>query len=235
MTGWGMNGKFGAIFRPINLLRFGLSVHTPTFHWMRCEWATDMNASYNRPPENETSRDFWSESPILENKFRVTTPWRYNVSAAAIFGRIALLNVDAEYMNYSGINMTPARNYTDDYTETNDEMSGGFAKNALNLKTGAEIRLGPVSLRAGMAYYGSPYKNSYPIFNKEEKVSNKGMLGYSGGAGFRRNNFYIDVAYSYMQHPKHYYDMYEKIGGEMASAIFQKTANRVFVTFGFKL
>ena len=232
MNGFGMNAKFGAIFRPINLLRFGLSVHTPTYHWMHCEWATDMDAFYNQPPDGESSKNIWSESPISENKLRVTTPWRYNASTAVILGKMALLSVDAEYVNYSAIHMMPNK----DYKSGNDEISGGFA-NALNLKAGTEIRLGPVSLRGGIAYYGSPYKDSYntggiPVF--DDAVSNKATWGYSGGVGFRARSFYVDAAYSYMRYPKYYYDMYE-VPSKMVSSIFQKTSNRIFVTFGFKL
>ena len=231
MNGWGMNAKFGVIFRPINPLRFGLSVHTPTYHWMRCEWTTDMIASFDRAPASDETKNVSYESPISENKFKVTTPWRYTASAATVLGGWAVIGVDAELVNYSTINMLPHK----DYQGGNDEISDGF-KNALNLKAGVEFRLGPVSLRGGTAYYGSPYKNSYetgglPMF--DDAVSNKGTVSYSGGVGFRARSFYMDAAYSYMQHPKYYYDMYE-VPEKMVSSVFQKTSNKVIITFGFR-
>ena len=231
MDGWGMNAKFGVIFRPINPLRFGLSVHTPTYHWMRCEWATDMSATFDTPPSSDEASTVWYESPISENKFKISTPWRYNVSAAGVFGGLALLGIDVEYVNYSTIDMLPGR----DYKGNNDEISSGFT-NALNLKAGAEFRLGPVSLRAGTAFYGSPYKDSYhtggiPVF--DNVVSNKGTISYSGGIGFRANTFYMDAAYTYMQYPKYYYDLYE-IPEKMLSSVFQRKSNKIIVTFGFR-
>ena len=231
MSGWGMNAKIGVIYRPMQLLRFGLSVHTPTHNWMRNEWTTDMSASFNRPPASDQSNVVPAESPLSENKFRVSTPWRYNASAAVLFGDIALIDVDAEFVNYSSISMMPDRFY---HTK-NQNISREFA-NALNLKIGAEFRLGPVSLRAGTAYYGSPYKDSYKIENIpafDNEVKNKATFCYSGGIGYRTSGFYLDAAYSYMKYPKYYDDMYE-IPGKIVSSVFQKSSGKFLLTFGFR-
>ncbi len=227
IKGWGMNAKLGVIYRPINLLRFGLAIHTPTFYHLTTEDMTDMTVHFHGIPERATTETTWGESPILENDFKVSTPWRYNASAAVIIGNIGLVSLDAEFLNYSKNEMTPNK----DYSGVNDMISNDY-KNAVNLKAGTEFKVGPMSLRAGMAYYGTPYKDDLDIFDDE--VKNKSTFSYSGGIGFRARSFYMDAAYSYTKFPKYYYDLYEKAKYQFVSSPMQKIRNKVVLTFGFK-
>ena len=45
-TGRGFSGKFGAIFRPITMLRFGASVHLPTYYNLEDEFYTSIISNY---------------------------------------------------------------------------------------------------------------------------------------------------------------------------------------------
>ncbi|MEZ4999044.1 MAG: hypothetical protein R2758_16900 [Bacteroidales bacterium] len=56
-----------------------------------------------------------------------------------------------------------------------------------NLRLGAEIRMGPLYLRGGYSYQGSPFVSGSL---NEENTSNS----YSAGLGYRQNKFYLDVA-----------------------------------------
>jgi hypothetical protein len=55
------------------------------------------------------------------------------------------------------------------------------------VKLGSEIRISPsISVRAGAAMYGSGYAPSYDTIDRN-------ALQVSGGIGYRKNNFYIDL------------------------------------------
>ncbi len=226
--GWGMNAKLGLIYRPIQALRLGLAVHTPTGYWLTSEFATDMATYFTSPPaETGTATSYWEPSSVEVSDFRASTPWRYMASAAAVIGKIGLISLDAEYVNYSKNELLPNK----DFKALNDDVSNIY-QGALNLKAGTEILLGPIYLRGGFAYYGSPYKDDLAIFSDE--VKNKPTFSYSGGAGFRTGSFYMDAAYSYTKYPKYYYDMYQPVEGEIVSSILQRINNKVVLTFGFK-
>ncbi|MDR2039841.1 MAG: hypothetical protein LBQ60_18110 [Bacteroidales bacterium] len=228
INGWGMNFKVGAIYRPFNFLRLGASVHTPTHYWLRPELATEMEAFFNQAPNAEKPNDdyYWAESPIGERKYRMTTPWRYNASAALVLGSYGILSFDAEFVDYSKAEMLPNA----DFGAINNDVSDIY-KNVVNLKGGAEVRLGNISLRGGVAYYPTAFKNDY--FDNTE-FKNKGTISYSGGLGFRVRNFYMDGAYVYTQYPKRFYDMYEPAPNVIISPVLQNTNHKVMVTVGFK-
>jgi hypothetical protein len=230
ITGWGMNFKVGAIYRPISLLRFGVAVHTPTRYKLRSELATEMEAWYNTPPTVDNNDTYYSaESPIGNNKFTARTPWRFSASAAAIIGTVGLVSIDAEYVDYSSANYLPNADYGDINNTASRELKGAF-----NLKGGTEFHIvGPLSLRAGVAYYGTPYQKEY--FD-DSHFKNAGILSYSGGVGFKWRSCYIDLAYVYTDYPNYFYDLYRSNPdtNEWLSAITKKKANTVSFTFGLK-
>jgi hypothetical protein len=228
INGWGMNFKAGVIYRPINLLRLGLSIHTPTRYRLQSELTTDMGAYYYTPPITTSDDDYyWAESPRGEKKFDVRTPWRYNASAAVILGEIGLIGLDAEYVDYSTALFLP----NSDYREITDKAAL-VHRNAFNLKAGTEFRAGPASFRAGIAHYGTPFENQY--FENQE-FKNKGTLSYSGGVGFKTGGIYLDLAYVYTKYPKQFYDMYyNPLSNQWVSPVLQNINHQIAVTVGLK-
>ncbi len=221
-NGFGMNMKLGLIVRPIHILRIGAAIQTPTYFWMRSEFMTEMEAIYNQPPIAGSRDDwFYAESPIAETKYKAITPWRYSTSAAVLFGSYGLFSAEMEYVDYSKSKLRP----NSDYSALNDDIGGAYT-NAINLKTGIEGRLGPLSLRAGVAYLASPYKG--------DSYTTNGTPIYSGGIGFRGNSFYIDAAYSFTKLPTEAYRMYN-VGSETSYADLNTNANKIIVTVGFRL
>ncbi|MFN8712838.1 MAG: hypothetical protein ACK5Z2_08285, partial [Bacteroidota bacterium] len=98
-------------------------------------------------------------------------------------------------------------------------------KSAQNIRIGGEIRLMPLLLRAGFAYYGNPYS---------DEVNNKSSRIYlTAGAGYRNpdDSFYVDFALVNIRQKENYY-FYTS---ELANAVENKwsSVNGV-LTFGFR-
>lgn len=176
-TGWGVNFKIGAIVRPIDWIRIGLSFHTPTYYFsMKDKWYTYTYANY-------TGNDqYTAESPDGEYKYKLTTPMRFIGSLGFVIKEIGFISGEYEYAGYNQSKFK-AKDYG--FDAENDDIQNSF-KGVGNIRVGTEWRIMMVSLRAGYALYGSPYKDE---LNDGQRQS------ISGGIGYRGDNFSIDFAY----------------------------------------
>ncbi|MDR1673312.1 MAG: hypothetical protein LBS09_07640 [Bacteroidales bacterium] len=237
--GLGINLKTGLIYRPFNLLRLGVAIHTPTRYRLRSELTTDINAYYNQAPDISKPNTYYytASSDIAEKKFKLVSPWRYNAGIAVVLGTVGLFSFDAEYVDYTHSELLPNA----DLHEENN-LTKILYKSTINLKAGTEFRVGHVSLRGGVAHYASPYSSEY--YERNEGLEKQGTLSISGGIGFRIQDFYVDVAYVHTIYPESYYDMYRdpdnpgypnpSVNAPWISSQVQSTSRRIAVTLGFK-
>ena len=231
VNGWGVAFRAGVIYRPIQELRVGASIHTPVILMMSPEHLTSIDTYFNSsPPGSDGGTYFYSEYYDVYKRYNITTPWRYGFSAATVIGRLGVVDADVEIVDYSTCKISPKSNY--DFE--NSEVAKIF-KTAVNLKVGAEARLGPLYLRGGMAYYGNPYNKDK--FDDEIKETLKNTISFSGGAGFRNRDFYMDAAYSFMKHPertKNLYMSYDNFGTFYENTNLRSKSGKLIVTFGFR-
>jgi len=231
ISGVGLNFKTGVIWRPIQMLRLGAAIHTPTHLWLKPYMLTGMETSWNKSPADDGSKHFYYETESEPSeKYRITTPWRYSMSAATVLGNRGVVDVDVEIVDYRNSSILPKS----DYDGENDGISSDF-KTAVNVKGGGEVRLGPVYLRGGMAFYGNPYNKNQ--FDADIRKTLKGTMSYSAGIGFRKRDFYMDAAYIYMKHPQRITNLYLSYNDYDAwyeQAKLQTTSSKVVLTFGFR-
>jgi outer membrane protease len=90
---------------------------------------------------------------------------------------------------------------------------------------------GSLSLRAGYAFYGSPYKDE--MNNVADYVGNRYSL--SGGAGFRSGDFFLDLAYV-QSHEKGNTFIYDDASDAYSNIVAntEMINNRFMMTMGFK-
>ena len=231
LNGIGLNFKAGLIFRPVQMLRLGVAIHTPTRYWLKPYLLTGMETQFGTPPAGETDKHFFMEieSDPSRDRFNIVSPWRYQLSAASVLGNLGMVNIDMEYVNYTTCKVLP----NSDYGEATDYAAEAFKSN-VNVKGGAEFRLGPVYLRGGIAYYGSPYKKDYL---SEYNKSHQGMMSYSGGIVFRARSFYMDGAYTFMKIPQRdpvLYQSFDDQGLFDAVSPMNTSSGKVILTFGFR-
>ena len=212
--GSGFNMKFGFILRPVDFIRIGGSVHTPTWSAMRDYWDRYMESWF------DNGDNYYQESPYGEYQYKLTTPMRLQGSLAFIFGKHGLISGEYEYVDYSKAKLR-ASDY-DFYYENND-ISTAYVQGH-NLKFGTEWRTGPFSFRAGYAMYNSPYK---------EGINDGSRTAWSGGIGYRNQNFYFDVAYVNVRSTEDYY-FYGTENISVNPVVNELTDHRILLTLGTK-
>ena len=191
VSGAGFNLKLGAIYRYKPTLRFGLSVQSPSYIFMKDEIYTTLwgnvgsiqGDTLNFEPQN------LALSPISEFKYTTKTAPKATASVAYIVKKLGFISADVDYVHY------PAMGYIfkdddglneDDF---NDEI-GDLYKSNINARLSAEAILStPVRARLGFEYSGSPFKSG---------ASGVGDLYFGNiGVSFRAQYVYLDVGYRF--------------------------------------
>ncbi len=177
--------NLGVIYRPISALRVGFALHSPTFYHVNERfWAEVTNPSLNKPTLS---------SDEYEYEYKYRAPSRFIVSVAGVFGRIGMLSVDFEHTN----NQRSKFSATDDadyvtvnaYDNMNTLMKGNVLEASNTLRVGGELSvLKPLYIRAG-------YRKTTNSIKKPFYVNEPESYACSGGIGFRRSNFFVDLTY----------------------------------------
>ena len=195
ITGSGYNFKFGILYKPIDLLRLGVAVHSPTYYNLESEFYTSMNSYFDLPlADGQSSSGGNSEITRTQNN-NLLTPWRFIGSASLQLQQVGLISVDYERLNYSNMRLSGDMGSNN----PNDELSSTL-KSVNNLRIGAEGKIGALAIRGGIGFYGTPYKTS-PL-NKINYTT------YSAGLGYRGKSFFLDLAYVLFKYSSDKYLLY---------------------------
>lgn len=235
--GYGVNGKLGVIFKPVEYVRLGLAFQTPTYYELTdkytTEVSTDLEGYGGTGIKTQGSGLFTNDQPA-QIKYALSTPWKLTASASYVFREVedvrkqrAFITADVEYINYkaasfSAIDETNVddKNY---YKQLSDVIDQEY-KGAFNFRLGGELKFNTIMFRLGGAYYGNPYKN--------ETAS---QVKLAGGVGYRDRGIFIDLTYVYginkdvnypyrLQNRENYY-----------AALIKNNAGNIMATVGFKL
>ncbi|MBQ5647698.1 MAG: long-chain fatty acid transporter [Alistipes sp.] len=221
VSGSGVGAKFGIVVRPIEALRIGFAVHTPTYYSMSYRYAASLSssaASVGSNPNNwEVNNGYVyadESTPVLkdsgDNRWTFTTPTRLLAGISCAIGPFAIISADYEYSAYRSLkwNYTPA-----DTGYTNDTFRYNL-KGTHTVRAGIEAKPLPwLSLRVGGGYRTNLLVNEFDMIAFSEPVADK--LWYaSAGLGFRLGPVTsIDLAYQYRNtRYSDYYSFYTKVG-----------------------
>ena len=200
-VGSGWNFKIGAIARPVESLRIGVSFTTPTVYNISEVFYNSLTAKLDNDTPNDPSDD---ANPSISQddmgyRYRLTTPYHINAGIAYQIGSVAMISADYEFIDYASARLSKGEdgyNFSDENQDVASELGASG-----NLRLGAEVRLGSAYLRGGYSYQGSAFSSG--TLN-EDASSN----GYSAGIGYRQNKFYVDMSMvwlngfeSYMMYP----------------------------------
>jgi hypothetical protein len=186
--GNGANFKFGIILRPIESLRLGFSMHTPTVYNMDETFYSSITSDFDAGSRQ-------AGTGTATYSYKLKTPGRINAGIAYQLGSSAILSADYEFVDYSTAKL---KNGADGYTfdAENSDIKTEL-KGASNLRLGAEYHIGSMYFRGGYSYYGSAFSTG--TLNEDKHYS-----GYSFGLGYRQKPFYIDFAYSGLMSKEQY-------------------------------
>ncbi|MDR3246330.1 MAG: hypothetical protein LBT50_07850, partial [Prevotellaceae bacterium] len=188
--GFGLNYKLGIIYKPARSVRFGLSFQSPDYYFASSKamydeyedeeevsapmdnlYSASLDVKYNTADGIETYSDGPGEEYYLFFE-RMKTPSKTTASFAYIFGKLGLISMDCEYVNYAKTVLKgnePKSIFNADIKE--------YFKRTVNLRFGAETWIRNIALRAGYVYNQSPDK-SYDLSRRT----------YSAGIGFKYNH-----------------------------------------------
>lgn len=205
VEGSGVNFKAGVIYRPIEALRLGFAIHSPTFYTLdrRYELAMATHSLGETSPTDPTSHDYFSDqiSPLLEdggpNTWDFVTPTRMMFGASYTLGNVAVFSIDYERSWYNGIRVKgqPYLAWGPGEQDFKQDFKTYF-KGSNTLRAGVEVRPLPMlALRAGYGYIGSMLKDEQTILSSPAVYKTN---YYTCGAGLNLGrSCYIDVAYCY--------------------------------------
>ncbi len=226
VNGGGINLRVGLVYRPVDVLRLGLSIQTPTFMGELKEQAEPitLKVDYRQPyPPGASSPVTNIEASTDANAFQyaLTTPFRATGGLALVLksgsgGGVStatdnaaenatsstvggIISADIDYVNYGSARLSNVNNDPSSFGEANAAIKREYTS-TINYRVGAELRLGDFRLRGGYGVYGSPYADSQ--FKGERKV-------ISGGVGIRRKTGYVDLGFSQTKYDVPDYSSYQ--------------------------
>ncbi|MCW3084461.1 MAG: hypothetical protein JWP12_1827 [Bacteroidetes bacterium] len=175
--GKGLNFKVGVIVKPTDWLRLGAAIHTPT--------VLSMSDVYSSTMQSDLGGGVTYDTASAEGRFdyTVTTPFRAIGSVGFVINKIAVLNAEYEYVDYSTARLHSSPEV---FSDVNSTIRTKYNSTG-NIRVGGEIRFDPFAFRLGYALYGSPFRNG----ENETAARNS----YTAGVGYRHNNFFLDFAY----------------------------------------
>ncbi len=189
-TASGIKASIGFIYKPINAIRIGGTIHTPTSYIVSETFVESIAVSVN--PTNKVGIPAnLGAVETLPNDFdyEIKSPLRASGGMAFFLGKKGFITADAEYVNYRGINISSSYLSEADnriFRNKNDSYVDSDFQNVVNLKLGAEVRIANISFRGGAQYLPSAYKVNDGI-NRDRTV-------LSAGAGITGKKLYVDAS-----------------------------------------
>ncbi len=195
--GVGLNLKLGLILKPVNSLRLGLAMHTPTWYGLKETYDASMYTdleNYNSPSQVDVSA--FTEGYMPQYRYDLLSPWKFMVSGSWLFNAVedtrqqrGFITADLEYVTFGSSRFYNSEEETIDNNDYYDAVNNTVKqvyKGALNARLGGEIKFNTFMARAGFAWYGNPYDDSELDGNR---------MYISGGIGYRNKGFFVDLAY----------------------------------------
>lgn len=196
LDGTGIYAKIGVIWLPVEGLRIGAAIQTPTLMTITERWKWDGICQL------QGMKDELYETPDGEFTYNLRTPAVFNVGAAYTIGSFGLISADFERSNsrrMKFMDYDSAYGGNDDWYEVNNEI-WNYAGATNSIRVGAEAKVLPdFSLRAGYNY-----KNySCPDYTD---VTNS----FSFGVGYSSHgSFFADAAVRSTIFPESWYYPYD--------------------------
>lgn len=213
----GVSGLFGIMYRAKGLVRFGMTVRTPTYYWITEDFGDRGVSEFD--PTSPDAGPFQADYPGY-TEYEITTPLVVTGGAALNFFDFLTVAADAEYTDWTQMKFETSN---PDLQEENRLITKVY-RSTVNLRAGAELSLlgSGIRLRGGLIWNPSPYEDDPDEFDQ---------LYVTAGAGFEfAGNVGLDLAYA-RGFWDTYRDNYAIAGVEQASRTTESiTTDNVIVT-----
>jgi hypothetical protein len=183
-TGGGFNVKLGGIARVNDVLRLGFYYHSPTIYNLTDSYYNSLSVTFDGKPNDPVSIKDPQDGGYF--KYKIITPPKIGASAGFTIKKLMAIGLEYEVVNYGKAQLSSTN--ISDFAGVNAVISNKYTLGH-NIRTGAELNLSPIMLRAGYVMQGSPFGNVF----SGDFVRNTISLG----AGYRtKKNVYFDVVWA---------------------------------------
>lgn len=215
IAGTGLNLKFGMIVSPTEWMRIGAAIHSPT--------VINLSDSYNSTMRSavDSGKTYSANSPQGSFDYSATTPFRAIGSIGFVIDKLALINLEYEFVDYTNAQLNSSPEV---FTDVNKTIRSKYMATG-NIRAGGEIRFDPFAFRLGYAFYGSPFKTG------ENSSANRTSI--TAGFGFRENNYYIDFADVFTTYTTYDF-LYNPAGLNLEPVKNEFNSSSFMLTFGFR-
>lgn len=234
VTGTGFNFKLGVIVKPVNELRLGFAVHTPTYYSLSQDFYADTYFNYSSGYRDRTSQ---TDPGYFDWKLR--SPWKIMFGVAGVIGGRGIISVDYQRDAYDNMRISDRGAYFNYDAENGDIKNYFQATNTI--RVGGELRVTPnFSLRAGYSYSQSAVKSEtenaeiYTSGTNPAFTFDKDTQYVTLGLGYRYQAFYADAAYVFKQTKSDYHAFTDYAGIRAPQYDFTNTNNNIVLSIGFK-
>lgn len=214
--GVGFSAQVGAI-ATFNNVRLGISLETPTWYEIYEETSQRIE-SIRIENERLVSTTIDPNIVTIYEEYYLKTPGKFTGSAAYVFGKSGLINIDYSYKDYSNLEFDTNNN--SNFFQNVNAAIGNSLQGASSISIGGEYRIKHLSLRGGIQYEESPYKDDTIIGDTN---------GFSLGGGYNFGRITVDLAYSRITQERNQQEVFG------LNETFQNdvSINNAILTFGF--
>lgn len=229
--GSGVFGKIGFLWRPVDGLRVGAAVQTPTIMEINERWIQDVNLNYTDASFNGSAK-----TPEGEYYYRLRSPYRLNAGAAFTFAGMALLSADYEMTDYSTMKfMSKDGGWSNDtFSSLNDQIRNCMGVSHM-VRVGAEFKpLPEIAVRAGYNFTTTP---EYVYEGNSKTKLNDRINAFSVGLGYSSNgSFFADIAARMTMLADEYISPYADYLSDLASPMIlnKRDIYNVTATIGWR-
>ena len=246
IDGSGVGAKFGVVVRPVEGLRIGFALHTPTYYSVLYRYSASLSSVAKSAGDNPYGWEvvdgyvYASEStPTLQdagdNRWAFTTPTRLLAGISYAVGQYAVFSVDYQYDAYRALKL----NYSPTETGYNNDLFRYNLKGTHTLRAGIEAKPAPwLSLRVGGGFRSKLLNDNLDTIALSEPMADS--LWYaSAGVGFRFGKITsVDLAYQYRNtRYSDYYSFHTDLNGKPnASPLYglDLINHNIALTFAFR-
>ena len=229
--GSGVYGKFGFLWRPVDGIRIGGAVQTPTIMEINERWRQDVNVNYTDASFNGSAK-----TPEGDYSYRLRSPYRLNAGAAFTFAGMALLSADYEMTDYSTMKfMSKDGGWSNDtFSSLNDQIRNCMGVSHM-VRVGAEFKpLPEIAVRAGYNFTTTP---EYVYEGNSKTKLNDRINAFSVGLGYSSNgSFFADIAARMTMLADEYISPYADYLSDLASPMIlnKRDIYNVTATIGWR-
>jgi hypothetical protein len=175
-TGGGLYLGLGVIVRPVETLRLGISVQTPTgFSLYETSRASIESESVGFSKVSASMLPY-------EYDFRYRSPWRATGSLFWQIKKYGFVTADVEWIPYRQMGVSGS---DDNFDESGERRAiQETFRNTIQARVGAEARLGSWYVRSGVCYTPSPLRSGQEYYD---------AMAFTAGIGYRLQGFQLSV------------------------------------------